>query len=111
MGYVEAREKYNPSRIDLPIEVLWIAESPPVAGGYFYFEKPSARGHFFGETMKALGWWDETGSTQSGLDKKPFLREISRTRILSHRPLRQSCEWSLQERKEEGASGQPSRAS
>ena len=76
MDYIEAREKYNPTRIGLPIEVLWIAESPPVAGGYFYFEKPSGKGHFFRETMKALGWWDEKLWMQSGLDKKSFLRKF-----------------------------------
>lgn len=60
-------------RLGLPIEVLWIAESPPAGGGYFYFERTSARNHLFRETMKALGWWPLDAPMRAGLDKSLYL--------------------------------------
>jgi hypothetical protein len=48
-----ARERFNPLKIGRKVEVVFIAESPPVTGAYFYFlEKPP--GSLFRETMKAL---------------------------------------------------------
>lgn len=71
-----AREKYRPSKID----VLWIAESPPAGGGYFYFERTSGANHLFRETMKALGWWPPNVPMQAGLDKTPYLRRFKESR-------------------------------
>lgn len=50
--YTRARERYHPSKV----EVLWIAESPPAGGGYYYFEKATGQNpvDLFSETMKAL---------------------------------------------------------
>ncbi len=53
LRYRAAREAYRPHRIS----VLFIAESPPTSGGYFYFEKTVGKDHLFRETMKALGLW------------------------------------------------------
>jgi len=76
VDFKAAREKYNPKRKGLPIQVLWIAESPPAGGGYFYFERTSGRNHLFRETMKALCWWDENVPMRAGLDKRPYLRKF-----------------------------------
>ncbi len=72
--YKAARDKYRPSRID----VLWIAESPPAGGGYFYFERTSGRNHLFRETMKALGWWPLDASMHAGFDKSPYLKRFQK---------------------------------
>jgi hypothetical protein len=68
------RERYRPVNID----VLWIAESPPAGGGYFYFEKASGQNpiNLFGETMKALGWWPPGTMMHTGFDKSPYLRRF-----------------------------------
>jgi hypothetical protein len=74
--YKAARDKYRPSSID----VLWIAESPPAGGGYFYFEVTSGRNHLFRETMKALGWWPLDFPMHAGLDKSPYLKRFQEGR-------------------------------
>ncbi len=71
--YAEARNKYRPDRIG----VLFVAESPPSSGGYFYFENTTGKDHLFRETMKALGFWEEEKSMPKGLDKKPLLEKFS----------------------------------
>ncbi len=76
IDYAAAREKYNPARIGKRIGVLWIAESPPAGGGYFYFEKTSGRDHLFRETMKALGWWGDSVPMHAGMNKAPYLKKF-----------------------------------
>jgi len=71
------RERYNPKNEGIPIRVLWIAESPPAGGGYFYFDETS-RNHLFRETMKALGWWPETETMSAGVDKVPYLKKFQK---------------------------------
>ncbi len=70
--YAEARDKYRPDRIG----ALFIAESPPSSGGYFYFEKTTGKDHLFRETMKALGLWREETSMPKGLDKQQLLAQF-----------------------------------
>ena len=70
------REKYNPKNAGIPIRVLWIAESPPAGGGYFYFDETSGRNHLFRETVKALGWWPENKTMSAGMDKTPYLKKF-----------------------------------
>src|SRR5438552_17847745 len=70
--YRDARERYRPSKID----VLWVAESPPVGGGYFYFETTSSHNHLFRDTMKALYWWPETETMHAGTNKIPYLKKF-----------------------------------
>jgi hypothetical protein len=78
LEYLEAREKYNPKNRGIPIRVLFIAESPPAGGGYFYFEETGVRNHLFRETMKALGLWAENRTMSAGVDKVPLLKEFQR---------------------------------
>ncbi len=74
LDYKAAREKYRPSKI----ETLWIAESPPASGGYFYFEKATGKNpvNLFSETMKALGWWTPDSRMHAGFDKSHYLRRF-----------------------------------
>lgn len=72
MAYREAREKYKPK----PIEVLWIAESPPDAGRYFYFETFTPPGYLFRYTMEALNLVDDTTAFAEGMDKAPLLKRF-----------------------------------
>jgi len=71
-SYRRAREKYRPETTD----ILWVAESPPVGGGYFYFEKASGGNHLFRETMRALGWWPMDEPMHTGFDKSSLLRKF-----------------------------------
>lgn len=72
--YREAREKYRPRQTG----TLWVAESPPSGGGYFYFEKASGGNHLFRETMRALGWWPAERPMPLGFDKRALLRRFQR---------------------------------
>lgn len=72
--YISARDKYNPKNVNLAIKYLFIGESPPESGSYFYFEKATGRGNLFRETMRALDI--SVGKLQSGADKTPQLREF-----------------------------------
>jgi hypothetical protein len=72
------REKYNPKNDGRPISVLWIAESPPSGGGYFYYEEAGRANHLFRETMKALGWWPVNQRMSAGADKRPYLERFQK---------------------------------
>ena len=70
--YSVARNKYKPRKVNL----LFIAESPPSSGGYFYSEKTIGKDHLFRETMKALKLWPSGRPMQKGLDKRSMLDEF-----------------------------------
>jgi hypothetical protein len=67
--YARARDRYKPDKVI----VLFIAESPPSSGGYFYFSQTIGKDHLFRETMKALELWPLSRPMGKGLDKRPFL--------------------------------------
>ena len=77
-NFKEFRERYNPKNEGIPIRVLWIAESPPAGGGYFYFDETGDRNHLFRETMKALDWWPEKETMSAGVDKTPYLKKFQK---------------------------------
>ena len=67
-----ARDQYRPSKVKL----LWIAESPPTSGSYFYFQKTTGRDHLFRETMRAIGLWPDKEIMKKGVDKQPLLERF-----------------------------------
>ena len=71
-NYSVARNKYKPRNIG----VLFIAESPPSSGGYFYSEKTIGKDHLFRETMKALEFWPKDRPMRKGCDKRSMLNEF-----------------------------------
>ncbi len=70
--YRAAREEYKPERV----RVLFIAESPPASGGFFYFPETVGKDHLFRETMKGLGLWPVGRRMGKGLDKTGLLRQF-----------------------------------
>jgi hypothetical protein len=70
--YTIARNKYKPGKV----KVLFIAESPPSSGGYFYSWKAIGKDHLFRETMKALQIWPIDRPLRKGCDKRPMLNEF-----------------------------------
>lgn len=72
--FASARERYRPDAV----RVLFIAESPPSSGGYFYFTTTVGKDHLFRETMKALQLWPMKRPMRKGLDKRPLLDEFQR---------------------------------
>ena len=70
--YAIAREKYRPDKI----RILFVAESPPSSGGYFYFPNTIGKDHLFRETMKALKLWPAKKVMSKGVDKRPLLEEF-----------------------------------
>jgi len=70
--YARARNKYRPTKVN----VLFIAESPPSSGGYFYAEKAIGKDHLFRETMKALKLWPVDRPMRKGCDKRPMLKQL-----------------------------------
>lgn len=71
-NYSAARNKYQPHSIS----VLFIAESPPSSGGYFYSEETIGKDHLFRETMKALRFWPLGRPMRKGVDKRSMLNEF-----------------------------------
>jgi hypothetical protein len=67
-----ARDQYKPGRVKL----LWIAESPPTSGSYFYFPKTTGQDHLFRETMRAVGIWPSKVVMKKGVDKRPLLQSF-----------------------------------
>ena len=67
-----ARDQYRPGRVKL----LWIAESPPTSGSYFYFQKTTGGDHLFRETMRAVGLWPAGEIMKKGIDKQPLLERF-----------------------------------
>ena len=53
--YILARNKYKPDEV----EILFIAESPPASGSYFYFPETTGKDSLFNSTMKALDLYPE----------------------------------------------------
>jgi hypothetical protein len=70
--YAGARKKYMPDKI----RILFVAESPPSSGGFFYFPRTVGKDHLFRETMKALKLWPVNLAMGKGLDKTPLLEEF-----------------------------------
>ena len=70
--YDRARSRYLPKSIRL----LFVAESPPSSGGFFYFTRTIGKDHLFRETMKALELWPISKPMVKGLDKRPLLDEF-----------------------------------
>ncbi len=56
--------------------MLWIAESPPTSGSYFYFEEATGHDHLFRETMRAVKFWPEDEKMLKGTDKRPLLEKF-----------------------------------
>ena len=69
LDYSSLRSHYKPSRTRL----LFIAESPPSSGGYFYFHHTIGKDHLFRETMKALQLWPIRKPMRKGFDKSELL--------------------------------------
>jgi hypothetical protein len=67
-----ARDQYRPDQV----KVLWIAESPPTSGSYFYFQKTTGKDHLFRETMRAVGIWPAKEIMKRGVDKQPLLERF-----------------------------------
>ena len=55
---------------------MFIAESPPSSGGYFYSEKTIGKDHLFRETMRALEFWPSGHPMRKGCDKRAMLNEF-----------------------------------
>ena len=70
--FTAARDQYRPGRVKL----LWIAESPPTSGSYFYFQRTTGKDHLFRETMRAVGLWPEKEIMKKGLDKQSLLERF-----------------------------------
>jgi hypothetical protein len=70
--FSRARRKYRPRKILF----LFIAESPPSSGGFFYFGTTIGKDHLFRETMKALEFWPEDKPMRRGVDKRSILRRF-----------------------------------
>jgi len=70
--YSVARNKYRPWKVD----ILFIAESPPSSGGYFYSEKTIGKDHLFRETMKALEFWPSNRPMRKHCDKRSMLSKF-----------------------------------
>ncbi len=68
--YRAAREAYRPERV----RVLFIAESPPASGGFFYFVETIGKDHLFRETMKAVALWP-VDFVRSGMFSEAQLRQ------------------------------------
>lgn len=67
-----ARDQYRPNKVKL----LWIAESPPTSGSYFYFQKTTGKDHLFRETMTAVGLWPAKETMKKGVDKQSMLESF-----------------------------------
>ena len=68
-NYEVAREKYLPARV----RVLFVAESPPNSGSFFYFRRTNGRDNLFRETMRALGFWKIGVPMRKNMDKTALL--------------------------------------
>lgn len=66
------RHSYKPSKI----RFLFIAESPPNSGGFFYNPKTIGRDSLFAETMRTLRLWPENKTMSKGFDKRPLLKRF-----------------------------------
>jgi hypothetical protein len=67
--YIFARDKWKPESV----KILLVAESPPVSGGYFYYEEATGKGGLFVETMQALKLIPEKQGLPRGFSKKALL--------------------------------------
>jgi hypothetical protein len=67
-----ARDQYRPNKVKL----LWIAESPPTSGSYFYFPTANGKDHLFRETMRAVDIWPSKEVMKKGVDKRPLLQSF-----------------------------------
>src|SRR6266849_3922515 len=67
-----SRRKYRPRKV----RFLFIAESPPSSGGFFYFGTTIGKDHLFRETMKALELWPRNEPMRKGIDKRRILRRF-----------------------------------
>ena len=67
-----ARDQYRPNKVKL----LWIAESPPTSGSYFYFQKTTGKDHLFRETMRAVGLWPAKEIMKKDVDKQALLENF-----------------------------------
>ena len=73
LDYRAAQAKFRPETID----VLWVVESPPKGGGYFYFPTRARRPFLFRETMVALRYWQPDDKPMHlGTEKKDYLEKF-----------------------------------
>ncbi len=66
------RYSYKPRKVCL----LFIAESPPASGGFFYNNKTIGRDYLFAETARALRLWPDHRPMRKNFDKRPLLRKF-----------------------------------
>ncbi len=66
------RYSYQPKKIRL----LFIAESPPTSGGFFYNPKTIGRDYLFVETMRGLGLWPDDRVMLKNFDKRNLLKQF-----------------------------------
>lgn len=71
--YDAARDEYDPRRIGLRVKLLWVAESRPASGAYFYISPTTGKDSLFRETMKALGWWPVDEPMPARTEKERYL--------------------------------------
>ena len=73
---VVEREKLRYSYLPRKVRLLFIAESPPSSGGFFYKHRTIGRDYLFAETMRALGLWPDSAPMSKDFDKRPLLKEF-----------------------------------
>lgn len=78
--YILARDEFKPNE-DKGIAILFIAESPPSSGGYFYSDEATGRDNLFRETMKALALCEEGRKMPKGLHKRSLLERFKDMRF------------------------------
>lgn len=76
----KARRRYDPREVRRPVDVLFVAESPPSSGGFFYFDTIKGKSWLFKETMKAIRFCEEDQRMPKGFYKVPWLKRFQRER-------------------------------
>src|SRR2546427_2053656 len=66
------RYSYNPKSARL----LFVPESPPSSGGFFYNGKTIGRDYLFAETMRALKLWPDYKEMEKDIDKRALLKRF-----------------------------------
>ena len=73
---VAERERLRYSYLPNKIRLLFIAESPPASGGFFYNPKTIGRDYLFAETMRGLGLWPDHRVMLKDFDKRSLLKQF-----------------------------------
>ncbi len=70
------RERLRYSYLPRKVRLLFIAESPPASGGFFYNSKTIGRDYLFAETMRGLGLWPDHKTMRKDFDKRRLLKQF-----------------------------------